>query len=78
MKYCKRFKVDYINNKVNTSVHIVHENDVEQCHGKAFKETWLMFIKNKPVFNYNNKKYYYYDDYAFAARQTNCYLNAGS
>jgi len=76
MKYCQRTRIEYNNKNVLTSVHIVHEDDVAAFHGNEFKKKWLEFIKDKPTFIHNNKNYYYYYDYVFAARQADSYLNA--
>ena len=73
MKFCQRQIHNYIGvNGVETSAHFVTVEDVVAFHGQVFADKWLDFIKSKPVLKENC---YYYDDYKFAVRQTDSYLN---
>lgn len=73
MKFCQRRTYEYSGvNNVQTSTHFVTLEDVITFHGKEFADKWLEFLKNKPLLNNNG---YYYEDYKFAARQTDSYLN---
>lgn len=73
MKFCQRRNHTYLNaNNIETSAHYVTIEDVIAFHGNMFAEQWLEFIKLKPTLK---KDCYYYDDYKFAARQTDSYLN---
>lgn len=76
MKFCKRITYTYkgINN-IETTIDYIREDDVLTFHGKEFLSSWLNFIKNKPTFYIDKCKCYYYIDYAFAARQTDSFLN---
>jgi hypothetical protein len=76
MKFCRRNTYNYIGvNNVDTSIDYVTEKNVLEFHGKEFFNKWLENIKNKPTFKFDNNICYYYIDYAFAARQTDSFLN---
>lgn len=73
MKFCQRKVYNYIGvNKLETSIHYITLEDVKQFHGKEFTDKWLELIKDKPLVK---EGWYYYDDYRFAARQTDSYLH---
>lgn len=73
MKFCHRREHTYIGlNGVETSLHYITLKDVEEFHGKDFTKKWLELIESKPLVK---EGWYYYDDYRFAARQTDSYLN---
>jgi len=75
MKFCQRREYNYTNNNIETSAHYVIYEDVLKFHGEEFAVKWKKFIENKPLLKEN---WYYYDDYKFAARQTDSYLNPTS
>lgn len=72
MKFCQKRIDNYIHNNTETSVHFITIKDVVSFHGKEFAEQWKKFIEKKPMFKENC---YYYEDYKFAARQTDSFLN---
>lgn len=76
MKFCTRRMLEYkgINN-ITTSVHYIFLDDVKKFHGVEFANKWLEFVSSKPNLKIDNNLCYYYDDYKFAARQTDSFLN---
>ena len=73
MKFCQRREYSYKGyNGVETSFHYITLEDVKNFHGKQFTEKWLELIKDKPL---AKEGWYYYDNYKFAARQADSYLN---
>jgi len=73
MKFCTRRTHLYTGiNNIETSAHFITLEDVINFHGKKFADKWLEFIKTKPLLK---EGWYYYENYKFAARQTDSYLN---
>ena len=72
MKFCNRRIYTYNNNNVETTVHYITLKDVIDFHGKEFADKWLELIRDKPLFEEGK---YYFDDYRFAARQADSFLN---
>lgn len=72
MKFCQRKIYTYKQNNIDTVVHYVSLKDVYDFHGKEFTEKWKEFIKNKSKLQ---NEYFYYEDYKFAARQADSFLN---
>jgi len=72
MKFCERREYNYTKNNIEASAHYVTYEDVLKFHGKEFAVKWKEFIEDKPFLK---EGWYYYENYKFAARQTDSYLN---
>jgi len=76
MKFCKKRKHEYKSTSgTSTTCDYILLDDVIDFHGDDFAKKWQEFIKLKPRTFIHGQECYFYADYEFAARQTQCYLN---